>query len=223
VKDFLPKAAAGNGAGRLRSWLSPLNLHWAGVGVLSLVNLYLLVQMGLLWHGESNYNASAQSQQKIELKTAEIAAVPLRGLDEKLARATADADKFYRDRLATADSEVYAEIGALAKKQGVRYTRGQYGYATVLDGSVGELTEMRVDASLTGDYRPLMLFLNALERDKLFFVINAVTLTGQQSGTVTLRLRLTTYLRDNGAHEAVPVAEVAGGDGAVAERAGGVR
>jgi type IV pilus assembly protein PilO len=209
------KPAAGNGAGRLRDWLSPLNLHWAGVGLLALVNLYLLVQMALLWHGASNYNADAVAQQRIQLKTAEISAAPLRGLDEKLARATADADKFYRDRLAGADSEVYAEIGALAKKQGVRYTRGQYGYAMVLSGSKGELTEMRVDASLTGDYRPLMLFLNSLERDKIFFVINGVTLTGQQSGTVTLRLRLTTYLRENAPHEPAP-AEVASGEGALA-------
>jgi type IV pilus assembly protein PilO len=39
------------------------------------------------------------------------------------------------------------------------------------------------------------LFVNALERDKMFFLITGVTLTGQQSGTVGLRLRLTTYLR----------------------------
>jgi hypothetical protein len=38
-------------------------------------------------------------------------------------------------------------------------------------------------------------FLNALERDKQFFLIDGVGLTGQQSGTVNLRLRLTTYLR----------------------------
>jgi hypothetical protein len=52
-----------------------------------------------------------------------------------------------------------------------------------------------MDASLSGDYRPLVLFVNGLERDKTFFLINGVTLTGQQSGTVGLRLRLTTYLR----------------------------
>ena len=71
----------------------------------------------------------------------------------------------------------------------------QYVPATVLAGSSGELTEMKIDARLSGDYRPLVLLLNSLERDKMFFVINGVTLTGQQSGTVNLRLRLTTYLR----------------------------
>jgi len=65
----------------------------------------------------------------------------------------------------------------------------------VLPGAAGELTEARMDASLSGDYRPLVLFVNSLERDKMFFVITGVTLTGQQSGTVGLRVRLTSYLR----------------------------
>jgi len=66
----------------------------------------------------------------------------------------------------------------------------------VLAGSAGELTEFRVDAGLSGDYRPLVQFINSLERDKMFFLIDSVTLTGQQSGTVNLRLRLKTYLRN---------------------------
>ena len=120
---------------------------------------------------------------------------PLEGLDEKLAQATEDADKFYKQRLPFANSEVAGELGALTKKQGVKLTRGQYAYAPVLEGTAGELTEAKMDASLSGDYRPLVLFINALERDKMFFLITGVTLTGQQSGTVGLRLRLTTYLR----------------------------
>ena len=129
------------------------------------------------------------------MKTAEIARQPLEGLDEKLAQATKDADRFYKQRLPFANSEVVGELGALAKKQGVKLTRVQYVYAPVLDGTAGELTEARMDASLSGDYRPLVLFINSLERDKMFFLITGLTLTGQQSGTVGLRLRLTTYLR----------------------------
>ena len=56
-----------------------------------------------------------------------------------------------------------------------------------------ELTEVRIDATLSGDYRPLVQFINSIERDKLFFVINTVTLNGQQSGTVNLRLGMKTY------------------------------
>ena len=180
---------------RIRTWLSPLNLHFAGVGLLLLLNAYLLVHMAVLWQTASSNDAQAVAQQQVALKTAEIAAQPLRGLDTKLERATAESDKFYQQRLPARVSDVLAELGSLTHKQGVRLIRSQDTYVPALAGSPGELTEMRIDAGLSGDYRPLVQFINALERDKLFFLIDSVTLTGQQSGTVNLRLRLRTYLR----------------------------
>ena len=58
----------------------------------------------------------------------------------------------------------------------------------------GGLVELRLDASLSGEYAPLMHFINGLERSKTFFLINGLTLTGQQGGLVNLRLKLNTYL-----------------------------
>ena len=188
-----PKISAGTMFVRVRALLSPLNLHWSGVGLLALVNLYLLAQMGFLWQTSSRYNADAIAQQRIVLKTAGMAAQPLRGLDAKLARATQEADRFTRQRLPASDSEVAAELGALTKKQDVRLTRAQYTHSPVLAGSANQLTEVRIDATLSGDYRPLVQFINTIERDKLFFVINTLTLTGQQSGTVNLRVGMKTY------------------------------
>src|SRR5437899_2683520 len=137
----------------------------------------------------------ALAQQTVAMKTAEIAKKPLEGLDGKLVSATANADKFYETRLPSTYSDVLAELGVLTKKQGVKLTRVQYAQAPVLEDGAGALTEVRMDASLNGDYRPLVLFMNSLERDKMFFLISGVTLTGQQSGMVGLRLKLTTYLR----------------------------
>jgi type IV pilus assembly protein PilO len=182
-------------AERARKLGTLLNLHIAGVVVLGVVNLYLLAHMAFTWRAATSDNAQALADQRIAKETAKIAKQPLEGLDEKLAQATKDADKFYKQRLPFANSDVVGELGALAKKQGVKLTRVQYAYSPVLAGTTGELTEARMDASLSGDYRPLVLFVNALERDKMFFLIKGVTLTGQQSGTVGLRLRLTTYLR----------------------------
>ena len=137
----------------------------------------------------------ASAQSLITLRTAEVAAEPLRGLDAKLAQATSDADAFYQRRLPESYSQTAAELGALTKAQKVRLIRVSYAPAPVLPGTSGELTEVRMDASLSGDYRPLVQFINSLERDKTFFLITGVTLTGQQTGVVNLRLRLTTYLR----------------------------
>jgi type IV pilus assembly protein PilO len=151
--------------------------------------------MFVLWHLSSNFDAAARDQQRTELRIATVAVQPLRGLDDKLNAATKGADEFYKDRLPQSDSQVAAELGALTKKAGVRLTGANYTHAIVLPNSPGQLTELDIDSRLSGDYRPLMLFVNSLERDKMFFVIRAVTFNGQQSGTVNLRLHLTTYLR----------------------------
>jgi hypothetical protein len=187
--------AAREWAEKARTLGTLLNLHIAGVVLLGLVNLYLLVHMAFAWHAGTSDNAQALADQTIAMKTAEIARRPLEGLDEKLVLATKDADKFYKQRLPFANSEAVGELGTLAKKQGVKLIRVQYAYSPVLEGTAGELTEARMDASFSGDYRPLVLLINSLERDKMFFLITGVTLTGQQSGTVGLRVRLTTYLR----------------------------
>ena len=180
---------------RTRSLITRLNLYYTAVAALVLVNLYLLVQIGFTWKAATSDDATAIAQQTVAMQTAKIAKEPLEGLDGKLTSATADADKFYQQRLPSVYSAVLTELGTLTKKQGVKLTRVQYAESPVLENSAGALTEIRMDASLSGDYRPLVLFMNSLERDKMFFLISGVTLTGQQSGTVGLRLRLTTYLR----------------------------
>ncbi len=179
---------------RARKMLTTLNLHLAGVAVLLLFVLYLLGHLIFLWNGLSANNDAAVDQQKVQLIAAQLAARPLRGLDKKLVASTRDADAFYQTRLPYADSQVAAEIGDLAHKAGVRWTHAQYAYFPVLPAKYA-LTQVSIDASVSGDYRPIVMFINSLERDKVFFVINGIDLSGQQSGQVNLRIRLATYLR----------------------------
>jgi type IV pilus assembly protein PilO len=185
---------------RARSLMTTMNLHFAGVALLVLLDLYLIVHLIFVFQGLSANNSVALDQQRVDLRSAEIAAQPLRGLDKKLLISTADADTFYATRLPYAISEVATEMGALYKRENVRQTRTQYAYAPVLKGN-DSLTEVKMDVSVSGDYRPIVQFINALERDKVFFLINTINLTGQQTGQVNLRIRLTTYLRDPRAGE----------------------
>jgi hypothetical protein len=180
--------------------VTTMNLHFAGVALLVLLDLYLVMHLVFVFQGLSAANATAIDQQRVELRAAELAAKPLRGLDKKLVASTADADAFYARRLPYAISEVAAEMGVLAKRTGVHQTRTQYAYAPVLKGN-DALTEVKMDASISGDYRPIVQFINAAERDKIFFVINTINLTGQTTGQVNLRIRMTTYLRDPRAGE----------------------
>lgn len=193
---MLPGAVTtANFSERTRKLLTLVNLHYAGAGALALVNLYLLAHMAYAWQAASRRGADELAQQTVAMRTAEVQARPLEGIDGKLSTANMEANRFYLGRLPYAYSQVAGELGALAKRQGVKLTRVQYSQAPEMEGEAGALTEVRMDASLTGDYRSLVLFMNSLERDKEFFLIGAVALTGQQSGTVGLRLRLTTFLR----------------------------
>jgi len=185
---------------RARALMTALNLHLAGVAVLALLDLYLIVHLIFLWQGLNANNAEALDQQRVQLIAAQISAKPLRGLDTKLVTSTKDANAFYETRLPYANSQVLAEIGALTRKAGVRWTHAQYSYNPQLSGN-DALSQMSIDASVSGDYRPIVQFINAVERDKVFFVINGINLTGQQTGQVNLRIRLTTYLRPANADE----------------------
>jgi type IV pilus assembly protein PilO len=198
------RAAARSIAERARKLVTVLNLHFAGVAVLALINLYLVAHMVFAYQQVHSQNEDAVAQQRMLLQGAELAARPLEGLDAKLTTANAEADSFYQRRLPSAYSQFLAELGAQANKEHVKLSSNQYAQATVLGGTPGELTEVKMDANLSGDYRALVMFLNALERDKMFFLVNNIALTGQQSGTVNLRMRLTTYLRARAAGEALP-------------------
>jgi type IV pilus assembly protein PilO len=184
---------------RVRSLMTATNLHFAGVAVLAALVLYLLVHMIFVWQQLSARNEDAMYKQTVAMRLARAAAQPLRGLDQKLVQSTADADTFYATRLPYGYSEVAAELGVLTKKANVKL--GQVHYTQAPVPGVAALTEVRMDAIISGDYRPIVQFINAVERDKQFFVINGINLTGQQTGQVNLRLRMTTYLRNPNAME----------------------
>ncbi len=179
---------------RARQLLTAVNLHFAGVAALVILDLFLLAQFLLAWQAVTASNGDAIAQQQTMLTAARLAARPLQGIDEKLVESTTQADTFYQQRLPYAYSQVVAELGTVTSRQGVRLTRVNYSQLPVLSGP-GALTQVAMDASISGDYRSVIGFINAIERDRLFFVIGGITLTGQQTGQVNLRLRLTTYLR----------------------------
>ena len=118
--------------------------------------------------------------------------LPLRGMDKKLAQAETDLTGFYRDRLPAQASAVPEELGKLADANGVRVTEVRY---TSEAAALAGLQRVSMDATLAGDYLQVAKFINALERDRMFFVIGEVTLSEQQGGFVRLQLKLETYLK----------------------------
>ena len=125
-----------------------------------------------------------------ELQQKTRAAEPLRDFDKKIVTARQQIDDFYKNRLPAQDSAIYEELGKLAGQSGVRI--GQIRSKAKDTESVG-LRPVEIDADFSGGYLQLVRFINALERDPVFFIVDSVQLGSEQGGVVKLQLKLETY------------------------------
>ena len=165
--------------------------HYGAIVLLVILNLTLAVRLIFAWNRAKQGDAARIAESQSQYRAMKLKTTPLRGLDKKIDQAKLDQKAFYEKRFPVNDSEVLTELGALAVKNNVLLARGQYAHRKPQQG----LVEMDMEASLSGDYAPVVRFINGLERDKLFFLIDGVALNGQQNGVVSLRMRLTTFLR----------------------------
>jgi type IV pilus assembly protein PilO len=141
----------------------------------------------------SQKQALSDAEQRTRALTREV--TPLMGIDGKLKQADKEIAEFYKQRLASRYSEMIEEVGKIASNQ--RVAIGHVGYKTD-PTDVPELDLVQVQANLRGPYTNLAKFVNALERDKMFFIIDDVTLTDSKSGEVRLNIKFETFLRNEG-------------------------
>jgi len=117
--------------------------------------------------------------------------LPTRGMDEKLKQASLDIDSFYQNRFPAQYSTVAEELGKVASETGVHLAAVKYDDK---DAPIEGLRKLDIEITLSGDYLQEVKFINALERDKVFFLVDGVSL-GEQQANVRLQLKLETYLR----------------------------
>ena len=171
--------------------VSPLTWHFAGFIVLLLLAAGLAVRLGMDWTVMNSRSTDVLANKQIQLKALEIQTAPLRGLDGRVEKTREQIQAFYKKRIPPDYSLISSRIGDLAVASGVRLTRVQY-----TQGEPGsDLTEISMDAAISGDYPAIMRFINSIERDPVFFIIRAMSFTSQQGGLVNLRLRVSTWLR----------------------------
>jgi hypothetical protein len=170
---------------------SPLTWHYAGLAMLLAAVIGLSIRFGLDWAATNGSSTGALQAKQLQLKAMNLETLPLRGLGKRVDDTRAQMQAFYLKRVPPSYSSIATRIGELALKGPVRLTRVQY-----TQGPPGsDLTEISMDAGIIGGYPQIMRFVNGLERDQTFFVIRAMSLTGQQGGQVNLRLRVSTWLR----------------------------
>lgn len=160
------------------------------VGISLLAVLYLVLPISTA----TSERYKELDQTRAEFKNMERQVIPLRGLPTKLVKSQQDIRSFYRERLPDRYSVISEELGRLAARSGANLSDVRY---DTLETELPDLELVTMSAAVSGDYAKVVKFINGLERNKVFFLIDGLTLADQKAGVVRLDLRLETYLRLN--------------------------
>lgn len=144
------------------------------------------------WVGSSTSRRMqlAQLWKELQVKTKQVE--PLRGLDKKIVLADSQIKEFYNTRLTSQDSAISEELGKVASQTGVKISGIKY---KMNDPEPVGLRPLEIDADLSGGYLQLVRFINSLERDQLFFLIDDVSLGNEQMGQVKLQMKMRTFVK----------------------------
>jgi Tfp pilus assembly protein PilO len=127
-----------------------------------------------------------------DLRTKTVQVESLTDLPKKVTAANRQIGDFYKKRFPAEDSAISTQFGKLAVSNGVTINQAKYKED---DPELGRLYPVEIEANLSGNYISLAKFINALERDDMLFIINSVTLGGEQNGPIKLDMKLQTYLK----------------------------
>jgi type IV pilus assembly protein PilO len=180
----------------LRQARDKLKIAIGGVVLLD-VALVILLFSPLVGSQQSRNDQTNQLHTEFLQKTREVK--PLQGLDRKIPLAQQQIDNFYKERLPSEGSAISGDLNKLAnengvKLSGIRYTQKGTETEMAAAEAVG-LHRVVIDAELSGDYLPLMRFVNALERNQLFLLVDSVELGSEQAGVIKVTMKLETYLK----------------------------
>lgn len=144
--------------------------------------------------GSTDSRREELNQLSSELQTKTRDVEPLKNLDQKVITANQQIVAFYKKRFPAQDSQIIEEFGKLAAASGVKIEQAKYP-VKVKEEAIDQLYPVEMEANLEGSYVSLAKFINALERDDMFFIISSIELGGEQQGPVKLQMKLVTYLK----------------------------
>lgn len=121
---------------------------------------------------------------------------PVRDMDARITKTRDELKDFYKSRLPQGYASISDGLGKIAAQNHVQVTAVKYQNKSV---GVGKLDRLDVVVSVTGTYQAQMNFMNALERDKTFFILDQLNFAGTQQNSNQLKVdfHLETYLLRN--------------------------
>jgi hypothetical protein len=161
-----------------------------GVTSLGAINLALLVY--LLWPGPAQPSQEALQQQYNKLSR-EVA------LWEKSnpEKTRTDLKQLYADNLPGRWSQISEQVNKLIRETGVAAQSIHYPTENAEKSAPPDVQQVKIETTVTGDYSKVARFINALEQDKLLFIIEKISLNGQEGGAVvSLQITFDTFLKE---------------------------
>jgi len=119
--------------------------------------------------------------------------VPPQVVGDRVKEAREQIGQFYEARFPAAESLIFEELGKLANENQVHLTGASY---KAKESDLTGIDQVEISANLNGNYAQAMKFINSVERDRMFFIVDSVSLGGEEiNGAVRLNIALETYMR----------------------------
>ena len=158
----------------------------AGLCVIAIAaTLYFGSQSG---RGQQQDFDTTRAQVQSRMRTV----IPPSAVQGRVEQARTQIDDFYKTRLASEPSAVYVELGKLASANRVHIGGAKY---ELSETELPNVQMMSIEATLGGSYIDTIKFINAIERSKMFFIVDGVGLDQEQGGGVHLSVKLEAYVR----------------------------
>jgi Tfp pilus assembly protein PilO len=178
------------------------------IGELRDVRTQLLIAVGVLLLFDAGAIAllvspagrsrAAQQQQFEQLRLEKMAkaraGASTQGMEQKIATAREQEAAFNQERLAQRYSAMSEQLSHIASESGVKVSDVKYDEHTGKDTPQG-YDSIGITVQVHGNYTQDMRFINAVERQKMLLLIDAVSFSGMQGEELTVSVHLSTYLR----------------------------
>lgn len=127
-----------------------------------------------------------------QVQNKKLVVVQPQTVDERVKEAREQIAHFYEDRFASGSAAIFETLGKVANENHVKLQQATY---NVTPSDAPGLQQVVINANLNGNYVEAMKFINALEREKMFFIVDTIQLGDQQAGNVRLNIRIETYMK----------------------------
>lgn len=156
--------------------------------VLSVISMGLLGYV--LWPNSSGPNLGELQERYNGLKS-EVALWQKSNPD----KIRGDLNHFYSEDVPAKWSEISHRMEKVFQETGVTNSGIRYAIDTQEKTTLPGVDHVKVETVVTGDYAKVTRFINALEQDKTFFIIDKISLNSHEGGTVSLAITVDTFLR----------------------------